>query len=291
MMRGRTQIEAGKFDIMHTFESAQPLTFFGDYDYSRKEIKYPLMGRQVRVDRLGRIVEGKGATVKADVARRFRINEDIREIYSRISTDDFIRSSIKEYAGMRLTHNLPWETTLVFILSQFNNVKRIRMTTKKLMERYGDPVLDSEGDVVGSGVPGPEELSSAKVEDLMSCGTGFRAKYLISAAKYCSSSLDLDRISAKDYSAIKDELMEIDGVGDKVADCIALMGYGKLEAFPIDTWIKRLVEAVYFGGKKRSPKQIHEFASERWGALAGYAQQYIFWYGRSRWKTWISKNR
>ncbi len=290
-MRGRTQMKDGKFDIMHTFESAQPLTFFGDYDYSRKEIAYPFMGRQVRVDRFGKIIEGKGAAVKADVARRFRINEDIDAIYHGISTDDFIRDSIKEYSGMRLTHNLPWETTLVFILSQFNNVKRIRLTTKKLMERYGEPVFDSAGSAVGKGVPGPEALSAAKVEDLMSCGTGFRAKYLISAAKYCSSSLDLDRISAKDYATIKEELMGIDGVGDKVADCIALMGYGKLEAFPIDTWIKRLVEAVYFRGRKRSPRQIHEFASNRWGAYAGYAQQYIFWYGRSRWKTWISKSR
>ena len=291
MMRGRTQMKTGQFDIMHTFESAQPLTFFGDYDYSRKEITYPFMRRLVRVDRFGRVLEGQGAAVKDDVARRFRINEDMGKIYSGISTDGFMRDSIKEYTGMRLTHNLPWETTLVFILSQFNNVKRIRAITKRLMERYGDPVFDSKGNRAGNGVPGPEALSSAKVGDLMSCGTGFRAKYLISAAEYCSSSLDLDSLSGKDYPSIKNELMEIDGVGDKVADCIALMGYGKLEAFPIDTWIKRLVEAVYFRGRKRSPRQIHEFASERWGAYAGYAQQYIFWYGRSWWKTWTSKNR
>ena len=291
MMRSRTLMDTEQFDIMHTFESAQPLTFFGDYDYAKKEITYPFMDRIVKIDRFGRILEGDGGRVKADVARRFRIDEDISAIYSGISTDEFIRSSIKEYTGMRLTHNLPWETTLVFILSQFNNVKRIRMITKKLMEKYGDPVFDAEGARAGNGVPGPEALSSASVEGLMSCGTGFRAKYLISAARYCSSSLDLDDLSGKDYYTIKEELTGIDGVGDKVADCIALMGYGKLEAFPIDTWIKRLVEAVYFRGRKRSPKQIHEFASRRWGAYAGYAQQYIFWYGRSWWKTWTSKNR
>jgi len=93
--------------------------------------------------------------------------------------------------------------------------------------------------------------------------------------------MDLYRLRGKGYDSIKESLMEIDGVGDKVADCIALMGYGKLEAFPIDTWVKRMLESIYFGKERRSIAALHEFADERWGKLAGYAQQYLFHYSRN----------
>ena len=76
--------------------------------------------------------------------------------------------------------------------------------------------------------------------------------------------------------------MEIDGVGDKVADCIALMGYGRMEAFPVDTWVKRTLENVYFKGEKMSINKLHRFIDEKWPSYKGYAQQYLFWYGRMR---------
>ena len=84
------------------------------------------------------------------------------------------------------------------------------------------------------------------------------------------------------YEDAKDRLMELNGVGDKVADCILLFGYNKFEAFPIDVWVKRVVERAYFNGRKRSIRQIHDFSVERWGKYRGYAQQYIFWYGREK---------
>jgi N-glycosylase/DNA lyase len=110
----------------------------------------------------------------------------------------------------------------------------------------------------------------------MSHGAGFRAKYIRSVAQACSESFDLDRLYRKGYEEAKEQLMELDGIGDKVADCILLFGYGKLAAFPIDVWIKRVVEHDYFRGRRKSVKEIHRFAEERWDGYAGYAQQYLY---------------
>ncbi|MEM3841660.1 MAG: hypothetical protein QXN59_03140 [Candidatus Micrarchaeaceae archaeon] len=291
MAQQQVLLSKKEFNMQHTFESAQPLTFFGDYDKKAGIISYPYAGVMVRVGRNGRVVgdySNLKKAVEADVYRRFRAWEDIKDVYSKIGTDPFIEGGINEYYGMRLTHNLPWETTLTFIISQFNNVKRIRQITKRLMEVHGQPVFSTDGAVAGKGIPDQETLAHATEESIAKCGAGFRTKYIRSAAEYCSYSLDLEKLGKLGYEELKAELMEIDGVGDKVADCIALMGYGKLEAFPIDTWIKRLIEAAYFGGKKTGIAKIHEFARERWGEYAGYAQQYIFWYGRNWWKKWNS---
>ena len=86
----------------------------------------------------------------------------------------------------------------------------------------------------------------------------------------------------QNYDDLKENMMGLEGIGDKVADCILLYGYGKLNAFPIDTWVKRVVENVYFANRKRGIGEIHDFAIERWGEHAGYAQQYLFHYGRER---------
>ena len=125
--------------------------------------------------------------------------------------------------------------------------------------------------------PTSEELMGASEAQLRGIGLGFRAKYIKHAAEYCTNNIDLDRLGRKDYGLLKDSLMEINGVGDKVADCIALMGYGRLEAFPIDVWVKRTMEKVYFKRKDaRRCQDIHEFAYDQWNRHRGYAQQYIF---------------
>ena len=99
--------------------------------------------------------------------------------------------------------------------------------------------------------PTSEELMGASEKQLRAMGLGYRATYLRHAAEYCTNNMDLDRLGRKEYGLLKESLMEINGVGDKVADCIALMGYGRLEAFPIDVWVKRTMEKAYFKGKTK----------------------------------------
>ncbi len=223
------------------------------------------------------VVSAHMGLASAEVRKRFRLKDDMKTVYKRIATDDSMRNSINEYRGMRLTVNDPWETTLVFIISQFNNVKRIRLITKNLVQKFGVDITDARGNVIAKGFPHSSDLMKATVQDFMQAGAGFRAKYIKEAVEYCTNNIDLNRLQGMKYEELKEKLMTISGVGEKVADCIALMGYGELEAFPIDVHVKRAVEKLYFKGRKRSIKQIQEFAELQWGKYRGYAQQYLFY--------------
>jgi len=276
------------FSIKHTVESAQPLTFYADYDLDNGLIEYPSGRNFVKVAAKAKgtrtsvmLKSSNMAAAKRDFAGRFGLKDDMDEIYSRIDTDSFVHEAIERYHGMRVTVNDPWETTLCFIISQYNNVKRIRLIVKNFVKAFGTDIYDQNGKVIGRSFPTSEELMGFGESDFRKQGAGFRAKYIASAAEYCTNSLDLYKLSAKNYDNLKEELMEIDGVGDKVADCIALMGYGSMDAFPIDVWVKRTLERMYFKGRKRTIKQLHRFAEKRWDGYRGYAQQYIFHTGRN----------
>ncbi len=271
------------FNLRHTFESAQPLTFSGDFDPATGRLQYTSDGTQIRIWQVSprelRIESHEIGRAKMDVAKRFRLSDSLQSIYSKIADGDrFISDATKKYSGLRLTLNDPWETTVMFITSQFNNVKRIRLITKRLIGRFGG----QPGSGAGS-FPTPQALSAATLGQLSDCGLGFRNKYIKATASICAENgLDLNRLGKLDYADLKEGLLELPGVGDKVADCIALMGYGKLEAFPVDTWVRRGLERLYMGGRHASIKRLHEMAAGRWGALQGYAQLYLFHQGRMR---------
>jgi N-glycosylase/DNA lyase len=273
-----SKIKTSCFDLKHTIESAQPLTFHSDYDASSGFLAYPSRDTIVTLKHAG---DHKEATLtvperhKAEVARRFRLSDNMDKVYAYIDTDKSMKEAIDKYHGMRLTLNDPWETTLCFIISQYNNVKRIRLITKNIVNRFGPEVVEN-GNLVGRGFPSSSTLAGRPVGDFLKCGAGFRAKYIKAAAKYCTENLNLESLRDKPYEEVKGELMQIPGVGDKVADCIALMGYGKLEAFPVDVHVKRAMEKIYFGGRKQSIDRIQDKAFENWGRMAGYAQQYLF---------------
>jgi N-glycosylase/DNA lyase len=283
------EIGVADFDIKHTIESAQPLTFFGDERVDGKGIAYTYRDNLVKVEQNGgRLAyEAYGdlnaAALKREIITRFRLRDNMHEIYEHISTDAFLRKAIQNYKGMRVTKNDPWETTLCFVISQFNNVKRIRGIVKRLIVAYGEEHTVSFGNVKLNfrSFPTPDVLAQRSVKELMTHGAGFRANYIKAIAQECSDSFDLDKLNNKNYTEAKEELMTLHGIGDKVADCILLFGYGKLEAFPVDTWIKRIVEHVYFKGREKNVKQIHEFAEGKWNKNAGYAQQYLYHFARN----------
>ena len=275
----------GPFDIRNSIESGQPLAFHADYGHKGKSfvlsyatskgvIDATLKGKKLAYSWNG---DYNSRSAKEEIERRFHIKDNMPSIYKRISTDEFMESAISAYNGMRVTQNDPWETTLCFILSQFNNIKRIRGSVRMLINTYGTGIDGSERKLF----PSAEQIKSASMEELMRHGAGFRAKYIKHAANFCSDNLDLNSLYRKDYQDAKEAIMEIDGVGDKVADCIMLFAYNKMEAFPIDTWVQRVLETVYFNGRKKRIKELHQFASERWSGMEGYAQQYLFWHARS----------
>ena len=282
-----SQIVTSQFDLRHTFESANPLTFFGEYNPNDNILTYP-MGRTLAKIRFvgdcrkGKLlITGSDPRLKKEVISRLRLKDDMEKIYEAIATDSFMEQAIKKYEGMHVTLNDPWETTLCFIISQYNNVKRIRKITRNIVDRFGADIMDDDGKVVAKSFPTITDLTEVTIKEFAECGAGFRARYIKEAVEYCSSSINLNKLRKLDYGSLKEELMEIKGVGDKVADCIALMGYGKLEAFPIDVWVKRTMEKVYFKGKNMKIKDLRGFANDRFDDYCGYAQQYLFWHGRN----------
>lgn len=269
-----------------SLQSGQPLAFHSVYTIDKgiahvsyvtgkgvMEIEYP-EGRHTSALRYRYHGDYTATSARAEAERRFGVDDDMPRIYETINTDDHMASAINALHGMRVTQNEPWETTLCFVISQFNNIKRIKGIVRNIVNTYGDEL--ETGDRVTRLFPSAETLSRASIEDLKRTGAGFRAKYIKGVATAVAEEIDLGKIHKMDYDEAKSLLMSMGGIGDKVADCILLMGYKKLDAFPIDVWVKRSMERLYFNNRKTSIKAIHDFADEQWGEYAGYAQQYLF---------------
>ena len=279
-------IKTRNFNLEYTIMSGQPLTFYSDLNTGRLEDKlsYPTSKGHIslvfnrRTGRISYSYEGNYTepSAGAEIKRRLGLNQNLVKIYGAINTDTFMKRAIAEFYGMRITESEPWEATLCFVISQFNNIKRIRHIIGNLRNKFGDESSQSKK------FPNSESIAAASLSDIRSCGTGFRDKYIKSVAEEFSSGFNPGRLYRMGYLDAKEELMQLDGIGDKVADCILLFGYNKFEAFPIDVWVKRVLEKAYFKGRKKSLKQIHDFSIERWGKYRGYVQQYLFWYGRER---------
>ena len=169
--------------------------------------------------------------------------------------------------GIRILNQDIFETMISFIVSQNNNIPRIRKNIEALCDRYGERIND-----VYSAFPSPEALAGADESDLAAMKLGYRGPYIIeSAKKYLDDGCPQGR----------DELLTYHGIGPKVADCIMLFGLHHVEAFPIDTWVKHIMSDMY-GFDEKDVKGMQRFAEERFGELAGYAQQYLFYYYRDR---------
>lgn len=196
----------------------------------------------------------------------FDLERDYVSLVDRFREDKHLKSASEEYYGIRVLRQEPWETLCSFIISQNNNIPRIKGIIKRLCEAYGDDL----GDGCYS-FPSAEKISTLTVEDLSPLRAGFRAKYIIDAAKKVSSGeIRFDEIAEKDISFGREELQKIMGVGPKVAECCLLYGFGKSEAFPVDVWVRRIMSELYEGG-------LPDCAYPE----IGIAQQYLFHWRRN----------
>ena len=196
----------------------------------------------------------------------FDLDLDYGKIREGISAIHPVLTEAAKYApGIRILRQEPYEALCTFIISQNNNIKRIKGIVGRLCESFGDEI--EEGVYA---FPTAEKLASLTPEDLAPLRAGFRNRYIIdSAKKVASGEVDLDLCRTAGYEAARAELMKITGVGVKVADCTLLFGMHRIEAFPIDVWMKRAMEKLFPG-----------MAAADFGEYAGIAQQYIFHYSR-----------
>lgn len=206
----------------------------------------------------------------------FDLNTDYSKIKNILKQDETVNKAIQYAQGIRILNQEPFECLISFIISQNNRIPMIKQVIQNISKTYGK----QQGEYYL--FPTLDELKKATQDELKLCKTGFRDKYILDALK----SIDDGTINLKNLFNIssedaKTELLKIKGVGTKVADCVLLFSLKKNDVFPTDVWVKRVMEYFYFNSQDTSIKTIHNFAKEKWGHLAGYAQQYLFYYARS----------
>lgn len=194
--------------------------------------------------------------------------------------DPILLRAVKKFRGMRLLRQDPYETLISFIISSNNNIKRIRSCIERLCRTFGEEIEPGSG---FHAFPPPEELADAPLRTLRGkCNLGYRDRYVRDTAREIARTPQLlSEIARLPYREARKAIMQLPGVGRKVADCVLLYSMEKWEAFPVDTWIRKTVQDNYFGGKRVSDSTIATFARQHFGPFAGYAQLYLFHYART----------
>ena len=191
--------------------------------------------------------------------------------------DEKMHEAIAYGSGIRILKQDVWEMLISYIISAANNIPRISRTIENISEKFGKHVVWKGKEYFL--FPTPEELGKASLSELRDCNLGFRDKYVWNATQMVlKGEIDLNSIIKLEYDEAKKYLLQIPGVGSKVADCILLFSCGKIEAFPVDTWIKKVMNELYVDSANIT--KIHKYASEKFGKYAGIAQQYLFYYKR-----------
>lgn len=208
----------------------------------------------------------------------FDFDRNYGEVKRALSKDAVLKKAVDYGYGIHILKQDIWECLVSFIISASNHIPRIKKIISLLCENFGDKI-NYMGQVFYS-FPTPEKIASLTLDDLQIIRAGFRDKYILSAAKMAvSGEIDIYGLAKSDTPTIKKELMRIPGVGNKVSDCILLFAYARHDSFPVDVWLKRIMEFYYFDNKQKID-DIQAFSKEKFGNLGGFAQQYLFFYGR-----------
>ena len=242
----------------------------------------------IQVKKENDIVEFKGiceGDIQKTIGQYFDLNRDYEEIKKTLSKiDDNLRKSIEYGKGIRILNQDLWETIISFIISANNNIPRIKGIIERLSKNYGNKLIYGGKEYYT--FPTPEQLKNVTVEEYRKLGLGFRDIRLYETTKMIlDKQVDLDELrNNPNTMEVRDKLLTLSGVGPKVADCILLFSdLKRLEVFPIDVWVRRVMNDLYIKQEdenKVSKKQIEKIAQEKFGNLAGLAQQYLFYWRR-----------
>ena len=258
------------FSLKHSLESGQ---FFR---YAEQDGAYTLLRGQrlFRVRQDGESLTYDGADLWF-LREFFALDQDFASIERSLRRDRRLWEALDFAPGLRVLRQDPWECTAAFITSIASNIPRITGNIADMAREYGLPVRF--GPLEGHAFPRPDRMDDE--DGLRRLKLGFRAAYLVQAARLARSGI-LEEIASLSYDDAKETLMVIPGIAEKVADCVLLFAYGRLNAFPVDTWIRKVMIRMFFKGRRVPDRAIRAFASERWGDLAGVAQQYLYHWSR-----------
>jgi len=212
-----------------------------------------------------------------------QLDLDINGVIATFPDDEPIRAAVHACRGLRLLRQEPWECLASFILSSTKQIVQIRQIVSVLCERFGDPIPAAPQYAPAFGFPSAQRLASTTESELRACKMGFRAPYLLETARAVAGGhLDLERLRDFPVEIAREELVKLPGVGRKIADCVLLFAYGFPSAFPVDVWVIKALQKLYFPRRRASAKRLRHFSETHFGPNAGYAQQYLFHYMRTK---------
>jgi N-glycosylase/DNA lyase len=228
------------------------------------------------------------------VRNYFGLDDDLLKILSQIRKDTHIMQAIEAFKGLRILRQDPWECLISYICATYKKISAIKQMLSDLSKKFGDKI-DFDGYDFYT-FPTPERLAKTTAQELIKCGLGYRTKYVSESAKTVyENGFEFEGLRKIAYEKAKEALLNFPGVGSKVADCVLLFSLGKLEAFPVDVWVRRVILRYYAEHfptvfiKKVSEKRslsdseyrsLSLFGREYFGEYAGYAQEYLYHYER-----------
>ena len=208
---------------------------------------------------------------------------ELESVLGTFPDDEPMRASVVACRGLRLLRQDPWECLASFILSSTKQIVQIQQIIGLLCARYGSPVRVPAGHEPAWAFPTAEQLAAAPEEGLRACKMGFRAPNLLATARrIANGELPLEELRAVSLDEALARLLELPGVGVKIAHCVLLFAYGFPQAFPVDVWVSKALRQLYFPKHRPSTARLRRFVASHFGPHAGYAQQYLFHYMRTR---------
>ncbi len=225
----------------------------------------------------------------------FRQNDNLEKIIKSISKDKTVKMAVKKFQGLRILRQDPFQCLISFIISSNSNIPKIKNNLENISKKFGKKIKFQNQEFFL--FPNPKKLAKASINEITSCGVGYRAKFIKEAAKIIDlKEIDFDYLKKCDYQDAKENICQIPGVGGKVADCVLLFSLDKLEAVPLDRWIIRILEKYYLKKFEITTKTItekqynilHKKIVDYFGPYAGYSQQFLFKMERENYqKKWL----
>jgi N-glycosylase/DNA lyase len=225
----------------------------------------------------------------------FRKNDNMEEIIKLISKDITVKKAVKKYEGLRIFRQDPFQCMISFIISSNSNIQKIKTSLEKITKKFGTQVKIQNKEFFL--FPEPKKIANASIDEIKTCGVGYRAPFIKEAAKMVIlKKIDFKYLQKCNYHEAKENICLVPGIGNKVADCIMLFSLNKLDAFPLDTWMTKILEKYYSNEFKIETKTItekqynilHKKIVNYFGPYCGYAQQFLFKMEREKYdKKWL----
>ena len=265
-------------NLAHSLNSGQAFRWRIEKESSQKWFNGIVGNELIKIRRISdeiQLIHNDNFSPIESIFSYLRLDDDLEEIYQSFENDNILSNASRNFSGMRILRQDPWETIISFMLATASNIPRIQRHIEDLSENFGNAL--SLNDLERGAFPTPVQLANVGEEKLRQMGIGFRSKNInIVANLVAEKKFDPNKLRTLTYENCLQSLISLPGIGDKVANCIMLFAIDKIEAFPVDVWIERIIKENYLPDPKVSKTVIRSWAQENFGSYAGYANHYLF---------------